>query len=156
MQSPNITHCQYVHGNAEVPTPEHLALDGIILPKDDKFWDDHTGPWGHPDCVCTKIGLFEDTVASEKAADEQRASDQKRVFSGPVAQHLRDGDLVRNGKRYFVGTQGDSFKWHPDNFRISLQELEARYNGEVWNRFKATAQGIVVENGLTLWEWLGG
>ncbi len=156
MASPNITHCRYVHGNCEVPTPSHLALDGIILPKDDPFWDDHTGPWGHLGCVCRKIGLFGDTVAAEEKNDQAREPDEKMVLTGPALSHLHDGDFIRAGKKYSVGTAEDNFQWHPDYLGLSLQELKARYDSEIWSRFKETAQRTTIEKSVSLWEWLGG
>jgi len=34
--------CNISHGECAVPTESHLALNGIILPRTDAFWDDHT------------------------------------------------------------------------------------------------------------------
>lgn len=38
----------YRHGDSVNPRPEHLAWDGLILPADDPWWDDHYPPngWG--------------------------------------------------------------------------------------------------------------
>ncbi|MCX6984791.1 MAG: phage minor head protein [Lentisphaerae bacterium] len=33
------------------PRPEHEALDGLVLPKDDPFWATHTPPWDY-NCNC--------------------------------------------------------------------------------------------------------
>ena len=54
MADEDTTAFQYLHGECKVPTPSHLALNGIIVPKDDPFWATHTGPWGHLGCVCYK------------------------------------------------------------------------------------------------------
>jgi hypothetical protein len=44
----------YRHGGSEDPRPEHLALDGLVLPLDDPFWEQWTPPngWG---CKCKKF-----------------------------------------------------------------------------------------------------
>lgn len=46
----------YKHGGSLDPRPEHLALDGITLPADHRFWRTYTAPngWG---CSCRIVGL---------------------------------------------------------------------------------------------------
>lgn len=38
----------YKHGGSREPRPEHLAWDGLVLPADDPWWNDHYPPngWG--------------------------------------------------------------------------------------------------------------
>lgn len=48
---------QYHHSLAsEDPRPEHLGWDGLVLPKDDPFWQTHYPPngWG---CKCSVTGM---------------------------------------------------------------------------------------------------
>jgi len=156
MEDESASHCQYVHGNCKVPTPSHQALDGIILPKEDSFWLDHTGPWGHLGCVCTKIGVSPFVVEQERAKDEKREPDQKSVLEGPSLATLQEGQLDRAGRTYNISTVHDKYKWHPDYLVVSMQQMEARYEIEVWNRIKETAQGTIIDNTVNLWEWLGG
>jgi hypothetical protein len=56
-QLQNMEFWQYHHSAAsEDPRPEHLSWDGLILPKDDKFWQTHfpMNGWG---CKCWVTGL---------------------------------------------------------------------------------------------------
>jgi uncharacterized protein with gpF-like domain len=52
---------QYRHGGSADPRPEHLAWDGLVLPADDPWWDDHYPPngWG---CSCKVLALSERDV----------------------------------------------------------------------------------------------
>ena len=47
---------QYRHSGSVNPRPEHLALDGLILPHDDPWWNTHYPPngWG---CKCKVVTL---------------------------------------------------------------------------------------------------
>jgi len=49
----------YRHGGSETPRKEHLALDGLVLPLDDKFWEEWTpmNGWG---CSCKKFMVSEE------------------------------------------------------------------------------------------------
>ena len=53
---------RYVHADwVTHPRPEHLAWDGLILPKDDPWWNTHFPPngWG---CKCSVQGIWPDEL----------------------------------------------------------------------------------------------
>ena len=153
------THLQYLHGECEVPTPSHLALNGVVLPKDDSFWDTHIGPWGHLGCVCYVRPMNPDLVDDERKKDEDKNPEDRNVIEGPALKQLRDGTLMRGGQGHDVSIDGpdnDGFKWHPDDFRIPLKDLQAKYDPEVWSQFQAFAQGVQLNEKQTLWDWLRG
>jgi hypothetical protein len=152
------THLQYLHGECEVPTPSHLALNGIVLPKDDPFWDTHFGPWGHLGCVCYARPMNEDLVEDERAKDdEQDNPENKNVIEGPALKQLRDGNFMRDGKRYDVSVDGpdnSGFKWNPGDLHIPLKDLAAKYDPETWSDFQTYAQGVLLNKKQSLWDWL--
>ena len=158
------THLQYMHGDqAKDPTPSHEALDGVVLPKDDPFWKTHTGPWGHLGCVCYVRPMNEDLVQEERAKDAAKIAkgappENANVMEGAVATQLRNGTLMREGRRYDVSPpEGEgAFKWHPDDLRIPLGELKQRYDAPVWTAFELWARKTQVEPGLSVWKWLEG
>ena len=154
------THLQYIHGDqAKDPTPSHVALDGVVLPKDDPFWDTHTGPWGHLGCVCYVRPMNEDLVAEEQAKDDTKANPEDRnVVDGPALEQLRNGTFMRGGRRHDVSApEGEgAFKWHPDDLRIPLDALKLRYDQPVWDAFHLWAMNTMVEPGTTVWQWLEG
>ncbi len=159
MEDDDTTHWQYLHGECEVPTPSHLALNGVILPKDDPFWDTHTGPWGHLGCVCYKRPLNEDLVADAKASDGEKNPEDKNVIAPAVIKQLNHGTIVRNGKRYDTtidGPDNSGFTWNPGNLRIPVKDLAAKYEPATWQDFKDYAQSTKLETGHTLWDWLNG
>lgn len=157
MADEDTTHFQYLHGECEVPTPSHLALNGVILPKDDPFWDTHTGPWGHLGCMCYKRPMNEDQVADEKADDAKRNPEDRNVIEGPALKQIHHGDIIRGGVHYNVdydGPDNAGFKWSPGDFKIPLKDLEAKYDPEVWSGFQTWAQGTALDGQHSVWDWL--
>lgn len=159
------THLQYLHGECKVPTPSHQALNGIILPKDDPFWQTHTGPWGHLGCVCYFRPMNPDLVADERDADVKRAPDNKNVIEGAAQRQLQHGDIIRDGVHYNISPNGPDntgFTWHPEDLRIPLDQLEAKYDPDTWSDFQEWAQktkldgGSATGQGQTVWDWLNG
>ena len=152
------THLQYIHGDqAKDPTPSHIALDGIVLPKDDPFWETHTGPWGHLGCVCYVRPMNEDLVAEEQSKDDQQANPEARnVLDGETLNQLHNGTLMRAGRRHDVSPpEGErAFKWHPDDLRIPIGELKLRYDPPVFDAFKLWSMNNMVAPGTTVWNWL--
>ena len=156
MEDAGTTHLQYLHGNCKVPTPSHLALNGLILPKDNPFWLTHTGPWGHLGCVCYTRSMSPEQVSDEQDADAKRNPEDKLVLTGPAVTKLNEGTLVRNGRAYDVAppTGPDAFTWHPNDLQIPLDKLKDRYDPEVWNAFEQFAKATEVTAGQSVWDWL--
>ena len=158
------THLQYIHGDqAKDPTPSHLALDGIVLPKDDPFWQTHTGPWGHLGCVCYIRTMNEDLVQEERDKDQQKLDageppENVNVLKGPLRKQLEQGSLYRDGRRFDVSPPDDpgAFRWHPDDLRIPLGDLKLRYDPPVWTAFESWARKTLVSEHTTVWNWLSG
>jgi hypothetical protein len=157
MADDDTTHFQYLHGECKAPTPSHLALNGIILPKEDPFWETHTGPWGHLGCVCYKRPLNVDQVDAEKAADENKNPDQRNVIEGAALKQINHGDIVRDGRHYNLSPDGpdnSGFRWSPGDFKIPLADLEKKYDPEVWSEFQTYAQKTLLSKTLSVWDWL--
>lgn len=157
MADEDTTHFQYLHGECKVPTPSHLALNGIVLPKDDPFWETHTGPWGHLGCVCYLRPMNPDLVDDEKAKDEKRNPEDRNVITGPALKQLHHGDILRAGVHYDVNIDGpdnSGFSWSPGDFKIPLKELEKRYDPEVWSEFQTWAQKEMLNDNQSVWDWL--
>ena len=156
------THLQYIHGDqAKDPTPSHVALNGIILPKDDPFWATHTGPWGHLGCVCYVRPMNPDLVAEARQQDQRNIAagappENANVLEGPAAKHLRQGTLLRNGQRFDVSPpEGPSaYRWHPEDLRIPIGELKRRYDPAVWADFEHWAKNTFALPSTTVWNWL--
>jgi hypothetical protein len=161
-QDDDTTHLQYMHGDqAKDPTPSHLALDGIVLPKDDPFWLTHTGPWGHLGCVCYVRPMNPDLVDEERAKDQEAIDageppENANVIEGATRKHLEQGTILRDGQRFDVSPpEGEgAFKWHPNDLRIPLDDLKARYDKPIWTEFESWAKATEVEPDRTVWEWL--
>ena len=150
------TALQYLHGDCKVPTPSHLALNGVILPKNDPFWETHTGPWGHIGCVCYFRTMSDDQVADEKKADENRDPADRLVMEGPARTKLNEGTLVRSGRAYDVSAPSDTdaFHWHPDDMTLRADQLQAKYDPEIWREFVKLAKAEKLADNVTLWDWI--
>jgi SPP1 gp7 family putative phage head morphogenesis protein len=151
------THLQYLTMEDDRVRESHAALDGIILPKDDPFWQTHFPPWEWG-CRCRTRTMNPDQVDEAKAADEDRAPDDKLVLEGPALRKLNEGQIVRNGQATSVlPPEGDNaFRFHPDDLRISLDELKSRYDDATWNTFETFAKAQKIDGDVTLFDWLSG
>lgn len=152
------THLQYLATEDDRVRDSHLALNGLILPKNDPFWDKHFPPWEWG-CRCRVRPMNPDFVAEAKAEDANRSPDDKLVMEGPALDRLRNGQLQRDGRSYNVTPPSDTnrdtgFAWHPDNLRIPLAELQQRYDPEVWRTFETKMMEAPYDEELTMLEWL--
>ncbi len=164
------THLQYLATEDSHVRPTHIALNGIVLPKDDPFWEKHYPPWEWG-CRCRTRPMNPDLVEAERQQDETRNPENRLVLEGAQKQQLEDGHLLRGpitlpdgtsiaGRQYTVTAPSDqsgddhAFQWHPDNLRLPLADLRARYTPEEFAIFESYARRTEIQPGLTVWEWL--
>lgn len=152
------THLQYLATEDDRVRDSHLALNGLILPKNDPFWDTHTPPWEWG-CRCRIRPMNPDLVDEARAADAHRAPENRLVMEGAAADQLRNGTLLRDGRRYDVtppsqSGRANAYSWSPRDLKLSLAELQQRYDAPTFDAFVAFARATMLENGLSLLEWL--
>ncbi len=158
------THLQYLATEDSHVRASHIALNGLILPKDDPFWDHHTPPWEWG-CRCRIRAINPDLLDEAKAEDAGRPPAGKLVMEGPALEQLRNGTLIREGDNGQMGRfdvtppkdragAGQAFQWHPDDLRLPIGELKLRYDAETWADFEAQAKRTMVMPETTLWNWL--
>ena len=87
---------EYRHGNSVHPRPEHLAWNGITLPRDDPWWKTHYPPngWG---CKCT--------VLASTRRDQKKAASKGMAQAPPSPINPKTGEPVGidKGWGYNVG-----------------------------------------------------
>ena len=98
---------RYVHADwVTTPRPQHQAWDGLILPKDDPWWNTHFPPngWG---CKCSVQGIWPDELgdfgkdAPDAAPGSWTARNAQRATPGPQACATRHASRVtRNARRH--------------------------------------------------------
>lgn len=156
---PDTTHLQYMTMEDEKVRDSHRALDGLVLPKGDPFWDKHLPPWDWG-CRCSVRPINPDLLDIERDRDLTRAPEDRNVVDGPVADQLRHGTLMRGGQRYDVtppsdGPQGDkAWKWHPDDLRLPIRDILQRYDQADQDTFTAWAKRTLIAPLTTLWSHL--
>lgn len=160
------THPYYLYRTAEddAVRDSHAALDGIILPIDDPFWQTHYPPWDWG-CRCEVIAISEDDMRAVRKEDEARPPDQRKVIEGARLDQLHQGWIV-NGpsaridvRPAFDRGEVGAFKWNPGDLRISLEDLSRRYDDDVWSGFadfskRQEVQFPGTEDPRTVWSWL--
>ena len=151
------THLQYLATEDDRVRASHLALNGITLPKDDPFWDQHFPPWEW-NCRCRTRTMNPDQVDMEREKDADRSPEDQNVITGPALTKLREGHLLRDGRAYDVSADPnpDAFHWHPEDLRVPLGALHDRYDDDVWQGFKAQAKAAEIQPGVTVMDWLLG
>ncbi|MEX0745310.1 MAG: phage minor head protein [Phycisphaeraceae bacterium] len=90
---------QYLHGGSADPREEHLAWDGLVLPADDPWWQEHFPPngWG---CNCK--------VVAKGPADLQRLG-KERPDEAPTVRREKWQD--RTGSRQEEVPEGIDPGW---------------------------------------------
>lgn len=154
------THLQYLATEDDRVRESHLALNGVTLPKGDPFWDKHYPPWDWG-CRCRVRPMNPDLVDMEREEDLQRAPEERNVIEGPALEQLRNGTLMREGRRFDVTAPAEkgfgkenTWQWHPDDLRLTAEELKGRYEPEVWNGFEEWAKQAKVSPRVTVWKWI--
>lgn len=171
-EDPDTTHLQYLATEDSHVRETHLALNGMVIPKDDPFWDAHYPPWEWG-CRCRVRPMNPDLVDQQKAADAEMIAqggppENALVPTGPTLQGLRDGRLQRDGQAFDVTPPRDqrqdgrdAFQWQPDDLRLPIGEVLLRYDPEIRGDFVAWAKGTDLGTGTaagpgntTVWNWL--
>ena len=155
------THLQYLATEDDRVRESHLALNGIILPKNDPFWEKHYPPWEWG-CRCRVRPMNPDLVDLAREQDAERNPEDRLVLEGAALRELRHGRLIRESGAYDVTAPSDSadgedaFQWHPDDLRITPSQVRQHFDSPVFAAFKHWAQLNAIRAGLTLWQWLRG
>ena len=158
------THLQYLATEDDHVRDSHLALNGLILPKSDPFWETHTPPWEWG-CRCRIRAMNPDLVDEQRAADANMIADggapeNALVMEGQALAQLRNGTLLRDGQRFDVtppsskNQDATPYSWHPDNLNIPVAELRKRYDAPTFAMFERFAKKQALSKGFSLWDWL--
>jgi|GEM_PF-2914634 len=159
----------------------HAALDGLILPANDPFWDDHFPPWDWG-CRCQVIPMTREEVEDIKQSEADLPPEQRTVIDHDTParlQHLRDGHLDRAlpatdprgpgvglaqlGETRTWDVQSDyqrgregALKWNPGDLRIPIEDFRNRYDPDLWAAFEQAMRRHDLGEGVSAWDWLTG
>lgn len=162
---------QYLTMEDEAVREAHAALNGVVLPADHPFWQDHYPPWDWG-CRCQVIGVSRMEYERIKGQDEGRDPDQKQIIEGERLKMLESQGVLARGPSSMVDVRSPKeryaerksagknppppYQWTPGDLRIPLESLEANYadDPDTWKFFVDAAKGTALDDGRTLWEWL--
>jgi SPP1 gp7 family putative phage head morphogenesis protein len=164
--------CEYITAGDDRVRDSHAALDGKIIPTNDPFWDTHTPPWDWG-CRCLKVPRTADDVAEIRSEESSAQNpESRRVMEGAALRKLNEGHLISaTGQAVNVAPrEGEgAFKSSPGELRIPLDQLQGRYDADIWGEFEAWAKKQEIgdqpsavshqtaESGpVTVWDWLKG
>jgi len=126
--------------------PSHSALDGVVLPVDDPFWQTHHPPWEWG-CRCVLV-----QVGRERYAEVARKAPEKAPQGARLAR-LREGMLetergpVPVASDWERGREG-AIKPPVRDLRLAADELRERYDPQVWAAMEQWARKLGIWNGL--------
>lgn len=137
---------QYLTAGDGKVRPEHEALDGMILPADDPFWDTHYPPWDFG-CRCLVAAL---TVDEAEAAG---------VGSGAGADEaLREAVETMTPEEREASAAGRAYSWRPGEIALDAEMFRERY-GALYGLFAEEMKKRTVDvrgRRMSVWEWMGG
>jgi len=142
---------EYVSSRDGRVRASHAALDGLVLPCDSPFWQEHYPPWEWG-CRCT--------VRPRTRAEVEgiRAETPERIMEGTLLRALENGAVLRDGRRIPVmpATGERAYNATPGNLRLDVKDLQARFDPEVWRAFSDWAGAQKIEGGVSVLQWLEG
>lgn len=159
---------QYVSSQDEKVRDSHAVLDGIVLPANDPFWQDHYPPWDW-NCRCRVVPLMQEDVDAMIEQDKDKPLEERRVLSeGDRERMASQGKLYRTVKRRGTGRagvpmdvdvrspqqKGGSYRFSPAEAKMSIEDLRGRYDGDLFNIFEEKLKETKTTDGRTVWEWL--
>ncbi len=142
----------------------HAALDGLVLPADHPFWEDHFPPWQY-NCRCQVVGLMQEEVDAIREEDANRDPAKRLVLEGPALEKLTTQGVLDRGpneqidvRSAYARAEGkakdQAFRNRPGDFTLPLDAIRGKATEEDWAAFQATAAATEVTPGLSLWQWL--
>ena len=172
MEDDDTTHLQYLATEDSRVRDSHLALNGLIMNKNDPFWDKHYPPWEWG-CRCRVRPINPDMLDRQRSKDATRPPEDRLVIEGPALDRLRAGQIVRgelkdrDGRTVGMGAHDvtppsqklgadKAFQWHPRDLRIPAEQLRQRYDPATWQQFAAWAEKTDIAGGISVLEWIGG
>lgn len=146
---------QYSTMGGDAVRPEHAALNGLILPENSSFWADHFAPWDWG-CRCQVIPIMKEELDGivERGAGYTLSETQQKELEQNGRLALDNGQVINVSSPAASGKDG-AFSWNPGDLRIPVDQLEQRYDPEVWKTFKSWASAEKLDDeGLTVMGWL--
>ncbi|MDD3885371.1 MAG: phage minor head protein [Victivallaceae bacterium] len=159
---------KYLTAGDDRVRPEHVALNGLILPCNSPFWSDHFPPWNWG-CRCSVVGVSADELTKAKARDSKRLPEEALVVEGARLRKLEEnGTLLRampgetmpqifDCRAPRATMKEGAYYWNPADLRLSLDMLRDQYASapDVFAMFEEFAKSTDA-GGVTVWQWLNG
>lgn len=154
-EDPSAKFMQYLATEDDRVRDTHRALNGLILPKTDPFWDTHFPPWEWG-CRCRARVVTDFEADIVKGQDQNNPPEEQRLVTGPRLERLRAGHLERGGRTFFVGTDPTKprgeFSWTPDDLLLGFKQALDRLPPEQAHDLQQLASKVVIGN-RTLSDW---
>lgn len=137
LQEPSVVeaypYLEYRHGDSRKPRPQHLAWNGLVLHRDDPFWDTHTpqNGWG---CRCS--------VLAATKRDWKKAGANGKTEAPPDRIDPKTGEPegIDKGFGYNVGRAGQQ-----EGYRVLTDKFEAMPNDIARKWMSSYVQGPAFE-----------
>ena len=152
---------KYLSAGDEKVRSSHAALNGLILPADDPFWNDHFPPWEW-NCRCQVVGVTKEEYEAAPTPGGFNASDPGEKAAGwklssTLADRLHSSGQLEDGS----GTPANvartsSFHFDPSGPGLDMAEIEKRYDPADWASFRSRMEGEKLADGRSVWDWATG
>ena len=125
---------QYLTVGDDNVRDSHAALDGLVLPADDPFWDTHYPPWDF-NCRCVVAAVTREEAGRMEEADADKEPAERRVLNEKQLEAAREGRVSRGIRGTAdvrppaerTGEPG-AYAWRPGRVAPELREIDKRYD----------------------------
>ncbi|HTJ78526.1 MAG TPA: phage minor head protein [Rariglobus sp.] len=140
----------------------HAALDGVVLPSNDPFWQSHFPPWDF-NCRCTIVPLSPEDVEDIKAEDDKKPPEERSILTDDQRSMMKNSGILMRGPSINVDVRSplekgraDGYSFQPGDLRLSVAEIKSRYEAPVWSAFETFAKNTALADGRSVYDWMDG
>lgn len=136
----------------------HSALNGLVLPVDDPFWEKYMPPWDY-NCRCMVIQISERQREKQIELEKKLPKEYRRVLDDKQLELLRKGQIFTGGTMVRLRDPSRQYPSVLTRLKLTPNEVLKRYDKKTQEDFIKAIEGEYLPNyekPYTVKDWLYG